>query len=170
MQMDYQSAGYPSWLPISGGFGNISKVTETSAKKIAYQNSLQFLPGTDSKQDRELVCDVTAPPGEWEAGEANYGVGKGRIIAWDLVRNAKIKTEKLMDKCSQQKRTDMAKYIHETQQFYLHLRLDSLGLFNKSPDCFERSLDPLESGVKNGYADLTFVRDSCKEARDSWLN
>lgn len=100
MQMDFQSAGYPSWLPISGGFGNISKVTETSAKKIAYQNSLRFLPDTDGKQDRELACDVTALPGEWEAGEANYGVGKGRIIAWELVRNAKMKTEKLMDKCS----------------------------------------------------------------------
>lgn len=78
IQMDFQAAGYPSWLPISGGFGNISKVTETSAKKVAYQNSLQFLPGTDSKQkDRELACDVTAPPGEWEAGKANYGWGRG---------------------------------------------------------------------------------------------
>lgn len=100
IQTDFQSAGYPSWLPISGGFGNISKVIETSAKKVAYQNSLQVLPGTDSKQDRELPCGVTAPPGEWEASEANYGMGKGRIMAWELIRNAKMKTEKLMDKCS----------------------------------------------------------------------
>lgn len=56
------------------------------------------------------------------------------------------------------------------QQFYLHLRLDNLGLLNKSPDCLERSLVPLESGVKNGYSDLTFARDSCKEVKDSWLN
>lgn len=99
--MDFQSAGYLSWLPISGGFGDISKVTEASAKKISYQNSLRFLRGTDSKEkNRELAFDVTTPPGEWEAGEANYGVGKGRIIAWELVRNPKMKTEKLMDKCS----------------------------------------------------------------------
>lgn len=57
-----------------------------------------------------------------------------------------------------------------TQQLYFNWRLDIVGLLNKSSDCPGRSLTPLESGVKNGYRDLTFARDICKEVKGSWLN
>lgn len=54
-----------------------------------------------------------------------------------------------------------------TQQFHVGLRLDDLGLLNKPPDCLKGTLILLGSGVKNGYADLAFARDSCKEAKGS---
>lgn len=153
----------PFLLYVSGGFCNISKVTETTAKNKAIRtlpSSLQKL-----KAERQRTCLWYYSIFKWMRGRQgqlggrkgeNYSLGVGQKLKRWWQKNWWISA---LHKEEQMRQSTSI----GTQQFYLNWRPDIVGLINKSSDCLGRSLTPLESRVKNGYIDLTFVRDICKE-------